>query len=49
MTAFEGETPARPHLAVLRSFLHTEAGSAVVLLAATIAALIWANSPWGDA
>ncbi|MGH2380547.1 MAG: Na+/H+ antiporter NhaA [Candidatus Limnocylindria bacterium] len=48
-TAFEGETPARPRLAVLRSFLHTEAGSAVVLLAATIAALVWANSPWGDA
>jgi len=48
-TAFEGETPARPHLALLRSFLHTEAGSAVVLLAATIVALIWANSPWGDA
>ncbi|MGQ0609170.1 MAG: Na+/H+ antiporter NhaA [Chloroflexota bacterium] len=48
-TAFEGQTPARPRLAVLRSFLHTEAGSAVVLLAATIVALAWANSPWGDA
>ena len=48
MTAFEGETPARPRLAVLRSFLHTEAGGAVVLLGATIAALIWANSPLGD-
>ncbi|MGH2445195.1 MAG: Na+/H+ antiporter NhaA [Candidatus Limnocylindria bacterium] len=47
--AYSGETPAAPHLAVLRSFLNTEAGSAVVLLAATIAALAWANSPWGDA
>ncbi|MEO7296429.1 MAG: Na+/H+ antiporter NhaA [Candidatus Limnocylindria bacterium] len=48
LTAFEGETPARPRFALLRSFLHTEAGGAVVLLGATIAALIWANSPWGD-
>jgi Na+/H+ antiporter NhaA len=46
--AFRGETPARPQLAVLRSFLKTEAGGAVVLLAATIAALVWANSPWSD-
>jgi Na+/H+ antiporter NhaA len=28
----------------LRSFLRTEAGSAVVLLAATVAALVWANA-----
>ena len=41
------QTPALPHLALVRSFLETEAGGAVVLLAATIAALIWANSPWG--
>ena len=33
----------------LRSFLATEAGSAVVLLVATVAALVWANSPWRDA
>lgn len=33
----------------LRSFLATESGSAVVLLAATVAALVWANSPWRDA
>jgi len=46
---FHGETAAAPHLAVLRSFLSTEAGSAVVLLAATLTALVWANSPWGDA
>jgi Na+/H+ antiporter NhaA len=42
------QTPATHHLAVVRSFLKTEAGGAVVLLAATIAALVWANSPWGD-
>ena len=47
--AYRGETAAPPHLAVLRSFLQTEAGGAVVLLVATIAALVWANSPWGDA
>ena len=32
----------------LRSFLDTEAGSAVALLAAAIAALLWANVPWGS-
>ncbi|HEX6460442.1 MAG TPA: Na+/H+ antiporter NhaA [Thermoleophilaceae bacterium] len=30
----------------LRDFLTTETGGAVVLLCATVAALIWANSPW---
>ncbi|HEU5485722.1 MAG TPA: Na+/H+ antiporter NhaA, partial [Microlunatus sp.] len=29
-----------------RQFLSTEAGSAGLLLAATVAALLWANSPW---
>src|SRR3712207_343654 len=36
---------ARP----LQSFLRTEAGSASLLLAATVVALVWANSPLGDA
>jgi len=35
--------------APLRSFLVTEAGSAGLLLAASLAALAWANSPWSDA
>ena len=30
-------------------FLRTEAGGGVVLLAATVVALVWANSPWQDA
>jgi Na+:H+ antiporter, NhaA family len=30
----------------VRDFLGTEAGSAVVLLAAAVIALVWANSPW---
>jgi len=34
--------------AVLR-FLANEAGSAVFLLAGTVLALVWANSPWADA
>ena len=34
----------RPALA----FTQTEAAGAIVLLAATIAALLWANSPWGE-
>jgi Na+/H+ antiporter NhaA len=41
-----GETPAPRRLAALSSFLRTEAGGAVVLLTATIAALVWANSVW---
>lgn len=32
----------------LRSFLDTEAGSAGLLLAATVLALLWANSPWAN-
>lgn len=35
--------------APLRSFLATEAGGASLLLAATVVALVWANSPWSDA
>ena len=31
-----------------RDFLSTETGGAVVLLAAAVAALVWANSPWSD-
>jgi Na+/H+ antiporter NhaA len=34
--------------APLRSFLATEAGSAGLLLAAAVLALLWANSPWSD-
>ncbi|MDX3111208.1 Na+/H+ antiporter NhaA [Nonomuraea angiospora] len=33
---------------MLRAFLRTEAGSTTVLLVATVLALLWANSPWGD-
>ncbi len=34
--------------APLRDFLRTESGSAGLLLAAAIAALVWANSPWSS-
>jgi Na+/H+ antiporter NhaA len=37
---------ARNLAAPVRDFLSTETGSASVLLAATIVALLWANSPW---
>ncbi|GAA3583765.1 Na+/H+ antiporter NhaA [Nonomuraea rosea] len=33
---------------MLRAFFRTEAGSTSVLLIATVLALLWANSPWGD-
>lgn len=34
--------------APLREFLRTESGSAGLLLAAAVIALLWANSPWSD-
>jgi Na+/H+ antiporter NhaA len=37
---------ARNLTAPLRDYLNTETGGALALLAATVAALIWANSPW---
>jgi Na+/H+ antiporter NhaA len=39
---------ARNLAAPLRDFLNTETGGAIALLAATVAALVWANSPWPD-
>lgn len=45
--------PLRVHLPPVapsvREFLATEAGGAVLLLAAALIALVWANSPWADA
>jgi Na+/H+ antiporter NhaA len=37
---------ARNLAAPVRDFLSTETGSAIVLVAAALAALVWANSPW---
>jgi Na+/H+ antiporter NhaA len=37
---------ARNLTAPLRDYLNTETGGALALLAATVAALVWANSPW---
>ena len=42
-------TPAGPSTSRTRAlleFLRTEAGGGVVLLAATLVAIVWANSPW---
>jgi Na+/H+ antiporter NhaA len=45
--SYSGRTAwARNLAAPVRDFLSTETGSAIVLLAATLAALLWANSPW---
>ena len=47
--SFSGRTAwARNVAAPIRNYLSTESGSAMVLLAATVAAMLWANSPWGD-
>src|SRR3954453_20980604 len=48
-SAFVGRTAwARNLAAPVRAFLSTETGGAIALLAATVAALVWANSPWSD-
>lgn len=39
---------ARNLAAPVRDFLNTETGGAAVLLGATVAALLWANSPWSS-
>jgi Na+/H+ antiporter NhaA len=39
---------ARNLAAPVRSFLNTESGGALVLLGATVLALLWANSPWPE-
>jgi Na+/H+ antiporter NhaA len=46
-TSYAGHTAwARSLAAPVRDFLGTETGSASVLLAGTVLALVWANSPW---
>jgi Na+/H+ antiporter NhaA len=48
-TPMSGRTAwARNLAAPVRDFLGTETGSALVLLGAIVAALLWANSPWPD-
>jgi Na+/H+ antiporter NhaA len=44
--AFRGRTASTPRMASFAEFLTTEAGGAVVLLIATVTALVWANGPW---
>src|SRR4051812_15791253 len=39
-------TPARSLPGAVQRFIETEAAGGVVLLAAAVAALAWANSPW---
>src|SRR6266508_3965448 len=47
--AFTGRTAwARDMAAALRAYLQTEVGSAVVLLAAAVVGLLWANLPGGS-
>ncbi|MFZ1155693.1 MAG: Na+/H+ antiporter NhaA [Solirubrobacteraceae bacterium] len=46
-TSYSGRTAwARNLASPVRDFLSTETGSAIVLLAATLVALLWANTPW---
>jgi Na+/H+ antiporter NhaA len=41
-------TPWTRRLVPVREFIATENASAAVLLAATVAAVVWANSPWSE-
>lgn len=48
-SAYVGRTAWARNLATpVRDFLSIETGGALVVLTATIAALLWANSPWPD-
>jgi Na+/H+ antiporter NhaA len=48
-SSYSGRTAwARNVATPVRDFLSTETGSAIVLVAAALAALLWANSPWSD-
>ncbi|MEY2517729.1 MAG: hypothetical protein QOJ89_5087 [bacterium] len=48
-SAYAGRTAwARNLAAPVRDYMRTETGGAMALLAATIVALLWANSPWPD-
>jgi Na+/H+ antiporter NhaA len=48
-SSYSGRTAWARNLATpVRDFLSTETGSAIVLLGATLAALLWSNSPWSD-
>src|SRR5262245_30788082 len=38
-----------PHRTVLDWFIHSEVAGSVMLLACTVLALAWANSPWASA
>ena len=42
-------TPARSLPTVVQRFMRTEASGGLVLLAAAVVALVWANSPWSAA
>jgi NhaA family Na+:H+ antiporter len=44
MTGGRSQDPA----SVLDWFIHSEVAGSTVLLAATVAAMLWANSPWAD-
>jgi len=38
----------KPQGGMFERFVHSEVGGSIVLLATTIAALVWANSPWAE-
>ncbi len=49
MTTRLNEQDAKADQGVFARFVHWEAAGSVILLAAALVALVWANSPWADA
>ncbi len=49
MSTVTAPRATRRLLSPLRDFLHTEVAGGAVLVLATVAALVWANSPWSGA
>ena len=47
MSAVEGR-PVEKIVRPFQDFAHKESSGGILLMAATVAALVWANSPWGE-
>ncbi|MCA9729546.1 MAG: Na+/H+ antiporter NhaA, partial [Candidatus Eisenbacteria bacterium] len=48
MKEVPGKTPAERIVQPFQRFLHTEASGGILLLAAALVALLWANSGWSQ-
>ena len=49
MAKLKENPPIKKLLLPFQSFIHAEASGGILLLICTVAALVWANSPWREA